>query len=460
MGPTRSPQLHPILVKKRCMGIRGSDVGSIHLWQNAVRAFEKYGSRWTRTAWYYIRKAESVFERSLRGNKFPVFNQAAKLIFPTKQMMRKCWCHTPEERPSFRVLKDLLTSIAQGLANDWLGVKKNELLVALPAAQSRNPRFDALLAELKLILAKRARPVKPRRKSFSTLDEPRLVVDPHQVKLEYYSSLLDRKPEPPKCLSDDYLDYVTSYSKSKLTRRDSVTEPSTPTVRASVLPESELSETESSVPSDGFRHRWNSLESFHEPRIRRPKRAKVVRKASASSTSSYDSRPELVASRKMRKSASCHVKSRKETCRCLMERPAIPPCGTKSLPRNHKPHSAITRHLSDALRCEKDCLQILKAVSKEVEEPRASYSRSTNQPRYPKTAEIKKLKSAAGKGPALALVPPPPRCQTLDRLEKKRDKLVAADECVLRIEDGNLWIEICKAVQETESRARKSKPRD
>lgn len=260
--------------------------------------------------------------------------------------------------------------------------------------------------------------------------------------------MLDRKPERPKCLSDDYLDYVTSYSKSKVTRRDSVTEPSTPTVNRA-LPESELSETE----SDGFRQRWNSLESFHEPRMRRPKRAKVVRKPSASSTSSYDSRPEQ--SRKIRKSASCHAKTRKETCKCLMERSAIPPCGTKSLPRNHKPHSAITRHLSDAMRCEKDCLQILKAVSKEVDE--ASYSRRTaEQPRYPKTAEIKKIKSVAAKGPALALVPPPGRCIITD----KRDQLVLGEECVLRIEDGDLWIEICKAVHETESRARKSKPRD
>lgn len=55
---------------------------------------------------------KEVYEVITQNNTVKIF-----LIKP-KQMMRKCWCHTPEERPSFRVLKDLLTCIAQGLAND------------------------------------------------------------------------------------------------------------------------------------------------------------------------------------------------------------------------------------------------------------------------------------------------------------------------------------------------------
>ena len=36
--------------------------------------------------------------------------------------MRKCWAHCPEVRPSFRVLKDQLISVSQGLLNDWLNL--------------------------------------------------------------------------------------------------------------------------------------------------------------------------------------------------------------------------------------------------------------------------------------------------------------------------------------------------
>lgn len=36
--------------------------------------------------------------------------------------MRKCWAHCPEVRPSFRVLKEQLISVSQGLVNDWLNL--------------------------------------------------------------------------------------------------------------------------------------------------------------------------------------------------------------------------------------------------------------------------------------------------------------------------------------------------
>lgn len=34
------------------------------------------------------------------------------------QVMRKCWCHCPEDRPSFRILKDQLIAVSQGLLAD------------------------------------------------------------------------------------------------------------------------------------------------------------------------------------------------------------------------------------------------------------------------------------------------------------------------------------------------------
>lgn len=31
--------------------------------------------------------------------------------------MRKCWSHNPEDRPGFRILKDQLATVAQGLTD-------------------------------------------------------------------------------------------------------------------------------------------------------------------------------------------------------------------------------------------------------------------------------------------------------------------------------------------------------
>lgn len=39
--------------------------------------------------------------------------------------MRKCWSHSPEDRPSFRVLKEQLLTISQGLLADWLPATRN-----------------------------------------------------------------------------------------------------------------------------------------------------------------------------------------------------------------------------------------------------------------------------------------------------------------------------------------------
>ena len=67
--------------------------------------------------------------------------------------MRNCWAHSPEVRPSFRVLKDQLISVSQGLLNDWLsllhclrlsspsgrsiGISRSPLLSEFPSTASR-----------------------------------------------------------------------------------------------------------------------------------------------------------------------------------------------------------------------------------------------------------------------------------------------------------------------------------
>lgn len=33
------------------------------------------------------------------------------------QVMKKCWSHSPEDRPGFRILKDQLAAVAQGLTD-------------------------------------------------------------------------------------------------------------------------------------------------------------------------------------------------------------------------------------------------------------------------------------------------------------------------------------------------------
>uniref|UniRef100_A0A182NTT4 Serine-threonine/tyrosine-protein kinase catalytic domain-containing protein n=1 Tax=Anopheles dirus TaxID=7168 RepID=A0A182NTT4_9DIPT len=33
------------------------------------------------------------------------------------KVMKKCWSHSPEDRPGFRILKDQLAAVAQGLTD-------------------------------------------------------------------------------------------------------------------------------------------------------------------------------------------------------------------------------------------------------------------------------------------------------------------------------------------------------
>lgn len=60
-------------------------------------------------------KNTEVVERVQRG---VILERPKICLKEVYDVMRKCWCHLPDDRPSFRVLKDLLASIAQGLTND------------------------------------------------------------------------------------------------------------------------------------------------------------------------------------------------------------------------------------------------------------------------------------------------------------------------------------------------------
>ncbi|XP_018316880.1 tyrosine-protein kinase Btk29A isoform X1 [Mycetomoellerius zeteki] len=60
-------------------------------------------------------KNTEVVERVQRG----IILERPKACFKeVYEVMRKCWAHSPEVRPSFRVLKEQLISVSQGLVND------------------------------------------------------------------------------------------------------------------------------------------------------------------------------------------------------------------------------------------------------------------------------------------------------------------------------------------------------
>jgi hypothetical protein len=44
------------------------------------------------------------------------------VLIAVLQVMRNCWSHNPEDRPSFRVLKEQLLNVSKGLLADWLAL--------------------------------------------------------------------------------------------------------------------------------------------------------------------------------------------------------------------------------------------------------------------------------------------------------------------------------------------------
>lgn len=60
-------------------------------------------------------KNTEVVDRVQRG----IILERPKACFKeVYEVMRKCWCHCPEDRPSFRILKDQLIAVSQGLLAD------------------------------------------------------------------------------------------------------------------------------------------------------------------------------------------------------------------------------------------------------------------------------------------------------------------------------------------------------
>lgn len=183
-----------------------------------------------------------------------------------------------------------------------------------------------------------------------------------------------------------------------------------------------------------------------------------------------------------------------------------PEIWTKSLPRNHKSrwqkhteksNSDISRRLNDAIKCEKDCLEILHSISKEKGEfctrpkskPAADHKVPLSEMTMTGTGNLttgkmttdSTSKSRQRCSEREAYTPPLPRtflietgapnlkssifredsCFSSKKNSASREKLASCNKtkegCVLKIEDGNLWIEICKAIQETEAKNKKFK---
>lgn len=125
MGAAGSIELHALQFEIGCVGIRSTYVGSIHVRKDALRSPKEYGSRRAGAARNYTGTTQGVFQGSIRGKlAISLSLSIARLVRITNQLrfefqvMRKCWAHSPEVRPSFRVLKEQLISVSQGLVND------------------------------------------------------------------------------------------------------------------------------------------------------------------------------------------------------------------------------------------------------------------------------------------------------------------------------------------------------
>lgn len=171
-----------------------------------------------------------------------------------------------------------------------------------------------------------------------------------------------------------------------------------------------------------------------------------------------------------------------------------PDLWSKSLPRNHK--SRFQKHVENSsaeisrrLKCDQDCLKILRSVSKE--KPQEEVSRPKRQAENKSIVSHSQVEIVAT-GPQTesaklrgkfsdrdAFLSTPQQTYLIETAKSKteifhedqetsankrslsRDKFKTSNKakegCVLRIEDGNLWIEICKAIQETEAKDKKFK---
>lgn len=67
MGAAGSVELHALQFEVRCMGIRGTYVGSIHVRQDALWSPEEHGSRRAGTAGNHPGTTQGVLQGSIRG---------------------------------------------------------------------------------------------------------------------------------------------------------------------------------------------------------------------------------------------------------------------------------------------------------------------------------------------------------------------------------------------------------
>lgn len=131
MGAAGSVELHALQFEIGCMGIWSTYVGSVHVRKDALWSPKEYWGCRASAARNHPRTTKGVFQGSVRGklafclshSRSCVVSCIESRVYGFKfQVMRKCWAHSPEVRPSFRVLKEQLISVSQGLINDWLNL--------------------------------------------------------------------------------------------------------------------------------------------------------------------------------------------------------------------------------------------------------------------------------------------------------------------------------------------------
>ena len=175
-------QLHPVLLKKRCVGLWGALLGGVHmrgdaLWQVGLVDLLNLMLVKVDFLWLYCATGRRIL-RWLRG--FSEVRSCLSLATvqskcmrcdkqcktPTNhkpphsvvQVMRLCWATVPEDRPGFRPIKEQLSSIAQTLELQiqWPGKTKQlvrtlvmELCMKKAQTRKSEKRWDLDISRFK-----------------------------------------------------------------------------------------------------------------------------------------------------------------------------------------------------------------------------------------------------------------------------------------------------------------------
>lgn len=96
-------------------------MGSIYLREDALRSAKEYGSRGTRATGNNTGAAKGQHKGDIRCKCSRRIQRrwraSPNFHLDPLQVMKKCWAHSPEDRPSFRNLKEQLILVAQGLTD-------------------------------------------------------------------------------------------------------------------------------------------------------------------------------------------------------------------------------------------------------------------------------------------------------------------------------------------------------